>query len=99
MDNFRNEPPAEINGLKTKCFKDYLKSIETDFETGAVTKLTLPSSNVLAFILENDSKVMIRPSGTEPKIKVYIEAIADSREASIELSDELKNKTAKLMGF
>ena len=99
MDTFRTNPPKDINGFKTKCFKDYLISIALDFENNTKSKIDLPSSNVIEFLLENDSKVIVRPSGTEPKIKVYIEAIADSKEASDVLANNLKDCTAKLMGF
>jgi len=99
MSDLRSNPPSEINGLKTKLFRDYLISTETDFETNAKTDISLPSSDVIAYILEGGSKVIVRPSGTEPKIKVYIEAISNSKEASSKLASALKEAMAEMMGF
>jgi phosphoglucomutase len=74
MTNFRNNPPAEIAGSKVKMIKDYetlkMKNIATDAET----VLEMPTtSNVLQFFTEDGTKISVRPSGTEPKIKFYIE--------------------------
>ena len=74
MKDFRNDPPKELAGKKVIVLKDYDVLEAKDLETGNVTKIDLPStSNVLQFILEDGSKVSVRPSGTEPKIKFYME--------------------------
>ena len=99
MDSFRTDTPKEIYGFKVERFNDYLKSVSLNLKDNTESKIDLPSSNVIEFMLENSSKVIIRPSGTEPKIKVYIEAISDNREASLILADNLKERTAELMGF
>ncbi len=99
MDNFRNNPPKEMCGIKTQCFTDYLKSTEINYQTNQTTEITLPSSDVISYLLENGSKVIIRPSGTEPKIKVYIETIGNSKSEAHELSDKLKEYSKKAMGF
>ena len=74
MKDFRNDPPKELAGKKVAVLKDYAVLEAKDLATGDVTKIDLPaSSNVLQFILEDNSKITVRPSGTEPKIKFYME--------------------------
>jgi phosphoglucomutase len=71
MVNYRNHPPKEINGSKVICIKDYLLHQTLDLTTGKTEKIDLPTSDVLQFFTEDGSKVSVRPSGTEPKIKYY----------------------------
>lgn len=71
MDNYRTNPPEKINGTKVILIKDYLESIEKNLATGYTAKIDFPASNVLQFFLEDGSKISVRPSGTEPKIKYY----------------------------
>ena len=71
MDNYRNNPLKSINGIPVIAVFDYLNSIKTDMKTGNQTKINLPSSNVMQFLLEDGTKITARPSGTEPKIKYY----------------------------
>ena len=80
MAELRKNPPAVIGGLKVERFEDYKASTSKDIATGKITELTLPKSNVLAFYLENNCKAIVRPSGTEPKIKTYLTAKAPTRE-------------------
>ena len=74
MTQLRNDPPKEIGGLKVVKFDDYQTSISKDITSGTESAITLPKSNVLAFFLEGGSKAIVRPSGTEPKIKTYFTA-------------------------
>lgn len=77
MTDFRNNPPQEIGGSKVVVWKDYQTLEKTDV-TGVKSKLDMPdTSNVLQWFCEDGTKVSVRPSGTEPKIKFYIE-IKDS---------------------
>ncbi len=78
MTKLREEHPTEIDGLKVLQFDDYQVSTSKNLVTGEVSKITLPKSNVLAFTLEDNAKVIIRPSGTEPKIKAYYTTKADT---------------------
>ena len=74
MKNFRNNPPQEIAGSKVCTIKDYQLLIERDVQTGEKRELDFPAtSNVLQYFTEDGTKVSVRPSGTEPKIKFYIE--------------------------
>ncbi len=73
MSNFRNNPPKDLGGSKVVCWKDYQTLEQTD-ENGNVTKLDMPdTSNVLQWFCSDGTKVSVRPSGTEPKIKFYLE--------------------------
>ena len=73
MTDFRANPPKELGGSKVVLWKDY-KSLEATDEQGNVTKLDMPdTSNVLQWFCNDGTKVSVRPSGTEPKIKFYIE--------------------------
>ena len=74
MKDFRADPPQTLAGKKVSVLKDYAVLEAKDLASGEVTKIDLPAtSNVLQFILEDRSKVTVRPSGTEPKIKFYME--------------------------
>ena len=73
MDNFRANPPKEIGGSKVCIVKDY-KTLEMTGVDGKVSRLDMPEpSNVLQYFTEDGTKISVRPSGTEPKIKFYIE--------------------------
>ena len=73
MEKFRSNPPKEIAGSKVVIAKDY-KTLEQTDANGVVTKLHMPeTSNVLQWVCEDGTKVSVRPSGTEPKIKFYLE--------------------------
>ena len=71
MQSFRENPPREIAGSKVVELLDYQMQVKKNLLTGASEKITLPKSNVLQFITEDESKISARPSGTEPKIKFY----------------------------
>jgi phosphoglucomutase len=72
MDKFRNHPPDEITGSRVVRLLDYKSLEEKNLISGENTKLEFPVSDVLQFYLEDGTKVSVRPSGTEPKIKFYI---------------------------
>jgi phosphoglucomutase len=71
MQSFRENPPKEIAGSKVVELLDYQMQVKKNLLTGTSEKITLPKSNVLQFITEDESKISARPSGTEPKIKFY----------------------------
>jgi phosphoglucomutase len=82
MVRFRKNPPAEINGSKLVCVKDYQNQSSMDVVKGKKSKINLPKSNVLQFILADDSIISVRPSGTEPKIKFYVGTRAELKSPS-----------------
>lgn len=87
MKGLRENPPAQISGVDVVVRKDYADGTVIDCRTGAKSTMELSGSNVLRFELADGTVILVRPSGTEPKIKVYILTIgqdADSRDANIE---------------
>ena len=87
MQSLRAQPPVEIGGVKVAQYKDYSDGTVRDAATGAATPMPLSGSNVLRFELTDGSHIVVRPSGTEPKIKVYIltkGADAAERDANLE---------------
>jgi phosphoglucomutase len=103
MEKFRNNPPAEINGSKVIQLLDYKSLVQKDLTTGKESKLEFPNSDVLQFFLADGSKVSVRPSGTEPKIKFYIsvhdklQSKADFDAVSKTLDEKIKGIEAYLM--
>ncbi len=71
MERLRSKPPKTVGGSEVIGIRDYLTGKAVDLRTGAESGTGCPESNVLYYILEGDNKVVIRPSGTEPKIKIY----------------------------
>lgn len=71
MEGYRNNPPKEISGIKVSQWEDYLKSEQIFILENRSEKINLPKADVLIFSLEDHSKIAVRPSGTEPKIKFY----------------------------
>ena len=82
MTGLRDNPPAEIAGLKVLACADYGLRVAIDCLSGRRVPLTLPKSNVLAYTLEGGAGLIIRPSGTEPKVKGYVTAIGETPEAA-----------------
>ena len=72
MNTLRTAPPAAIAGTAVVARRDYVNGTQTDCVSGAVTQIELKGSNVLRFALSDGTVILVRPSGTEPKIKVYI---------------------------
>ena len=88
MTALRSDPPKEVMGLKLVRLQDYRMKTDTDLVTGGVTPITLPTSNVLKFYYGDSVTVVVRPSGTEPKLKIYHAVRGDSPAEAEEL---LKN--------
>ncbi len=100
MAKFRNTPPTEIVGEKVVEIRDYKTLEAKDLLTGKVTPIDLPKSDVLQFFTETGSKISIRPSGTEPKIKFYFSMkgkIEGGIDESMNRLDEKLNAAAKLL--
>ncbi|MEQ9404400.1 MAG: phospho-sugar mutase [Cyclobacteriaceae bacterium] len=98
MKAFRSNPPEKLAGSAITTINDYQKGIKTHLADGTTEKLDFPESNVLQFITEDESKISIRPSGTEPKIKFYFSVKATGGwKDYFEEIESLKNKTHKLL--
>ena len=95
MDTFRNNIPKDIAGVKILEVRDYETSTQTNLATGEKKPIDLPKSNVIKYILEGNSSAVLRPSGTEPKLKLYL-AISSENEASArELESKISNEVKK----
>ncbi len=88
LNNLRQNAPASIGGIAVKRFEDYLTGIST-LADGTTENITLPKENVLKYVLEDNSWVAIRPSGTEPKCKFYFGVVGQT-------ADEAKDKLKRL---
>ncbi len=97
MTRLRTEGLQKIGGETVTVFTDYLNHIEDNRVTGEKTVLTLPASNVLSFALENGAGVIVRPSGTEPKVKAYITATGKDEAAAKALAARLTDATKALL--
>jgi len=97
LKSLREDSPAEINGQKVLVIKDYLVSKEYDVINEEERAIDLPESNVLQFLLEDDSLVTVRPSGTEPKVKFYFSVTAESNQGADEKLAKLKEAVMELI--
>ncbi len=98
MSQLRENHPSSIGGLNLTAFEDYLSSKATNVVTGETKTINLPKSNVLAFRLENNASVIIRPSGTEPKIKAYYTTTGVDHNEAAELETKLKEDFTNIIG-
>ncbi|MBN2863784.1 MAG: phospho-sugar mutase [Bacteroidales bacterium] len=83
MNGYRSKPPKTINNSKVIRINDYISSVSTDKLTGKETKIDLIKADVLQFFLEDGSKISVRPSGTEPKIKFYFSVNTKLKSAAV----------------
>lgn len=99
MTELRTNPPTEINGHKVVKRDDYDTSVSYDTVNGVENKITLPKSNVLCYYMEDGSSLIVRPSGTEPKIKMYLGSVGKTMESSEKELSLLADVGTKLLGF
>ncbi len=98
MAGLRANAPKTIGGVEVIAVADYAASTKTA-ANGDVEKLTLPKSDVITFYLTDDASVIIRPSGTEPKIKVYYTTKGADKAEATELQAKLSADFTKILGF
>jgi phosphoglucomutase len=101
MKNFRENPPLEINNSSVIYVKDYKKSVSLNMENKKTDTIELPKSDVLQFLLKDGTKISVRPSGTEPKIKFYVSTKGELLSAVDfeKMNKELDNKIDKILKF
>ena len=99
MKSLREKTPKTIAKLKVQSISDYSTSLCTDVKSGKQTKINLPKSNVIALSLDSNCSLIVRPSGTEPKIKIYITAVADNMKNAQTLTDSMANDIKKVLGI
>lgn len=99
MSDVRKNLPDEIAGYKVEKVCDYLLKKEKDLATGEETDIDLPQSNVIALNLSDNNAVIIRPSGTEPKIKLYITAVGKDKENAESVCKKLVVSAQEILGL
>lgn len=97
MTSLRENPPKELAGERVVYIGDYKKSVAYNLDDATESKIDLPKSNVLAYKTDKGNGIIVRPSGTEPKIKAYITAIGSSKAASQELAERLTEQADAFM--
>lgn len=98
MTAVRDNTPKSIAGYDVVKVFDYFLRKETDVATGSVTDIDLPKSNVIALHLADDNAVIIRPSGTEPKIKLYITSVGKDKDNAAEICEKLVVASKEILG-
>ena len=99
MTAVRDNTPKSIAGYDVVKVSDYLLRKETDVATGSVTDIDLPKSNVIALHLADDNAVIIRPSGTEPKIKLYITSVGKDKYNAAKICEKLVVASKEILGI
>lgn len=99
MSSVRENMPETIDKYKVVKVCDYLLKKETDITTGKDSDINLPKSNVISLNLEGDNAVIIRPSGTEPKIKLYITAVGSDKADAEAICESLVKSSKELLGI
>lgn len=99
MASLRADSPAEISGMKVVRFADFKESVEKDIVAGTEKVIELPKSNVLAYYLEGNNAAIVRPSGTEPKIKIYVTAVGKDKADAQRITDLIVDDMKKIMGL
>ncbi len=97
MEDVRKNPPTTVAGKKGLAIRDYQTSVRTELESGKTEEILLPKSNVIYLELEDDNNFIIRPSGTEPKIKLYCLLKGETKEDAEKLSELVKKDIAELV--
>ena len=96
MADLRETVPEYIGGAKVTCVRDYSSRISRNIVDATEAEITLPKSNVLEFVLGESGSIIVRPSGTEPKVKFYYTAVAKTKdEASALLRTFVKQMQSK----
>lgn len=97
LDLLRADEITEVNGVKVVKSFDYKSSTEKDLIANTTSKINLPKSNVLKYILEDDSWFVVRPSGTEPKMKVYLAVKGNSLEDADKQTERFKSSVMAIV--
>lgn len=99
MTAVRDNIPKSIAGYDVVKVSDYLLKKETEIATGSSADIELPKSNVIALHLSGDNAVIIRPSGTEPKIKLYITSVGKNKADATEICEKLVIASKEILGI
>ncbi len=92
-------PPTEIAGSKVTQIANYISSTRTFCDSGKQEVINLPKSDVLEYVLENGSSFIVRPSGTEPKIKIYVSSVGKDEKQANDIADGIKASVKEILGI
>ena len=98
MKKLRSDTPETVAGMSVERESDFLSGISSDKKTGETKKIDLPVADVFAMYFENDCSLIIRPSGTEPKIKAYLTACAATLDEADRIVEKLEKEAGKIFG-
>lgn len=97
MEKLRSNPPTEVAGKRVLAVRDYKKSVRTEVESGKTEKIDLPESNVIYLELDDGNNFVVRPSGTEPKIKLYCLLRGKDKQEADELLEKVKTDIKEIV--
>lgn len=98
MAGLRENAPTQLAGYAVQGICDYEASTDTDLVTGETAEINLPKSNVLSYSLEGGNAAIVRPSGTEPKIKLYLTSVGKTQEDALNIMDKIEADAKALLG-
>ncbi len=98
MAGLRKNAPTQLAGYAVQGICDYEASTDTDLVTGETAEINLPKSNVLSYSLEGGNAAIVRPSGTEPKIKLYLTSVGKTQEDALSIMDKIEEDAKALLG-
>ncbi|MGN0453135.1 MAG: phospho-sugar mutase [Ruminococcus sp.] len=97
MTSLRENAPTELAGYKVVGVSDYQQSVSIDKETGKTETIDLPRSNVLSYALEGGNAAIVRPSGTEPKIKLYLTSVGKDKDDALTIMANIEKSAEALL--
>ncbi len=98
VDGLKVNPAKEFDIYKVSSVRDYSKNVKTDIATGAVSEIGSPLTNCVYYELENGSFICVRPSGTEPKLKIYFSVKSRNKQEAEEALEKMQAAAKKLLG-
>ncbi|MDR0898990.1 MAG: phospho-sugar mutase [Lactobacillaceae bacterium] len=97
MNKFRSKGPSKIGDYQIQTVQDYELRVEKNLENGKTKKITLPQANVIKYLFEDGSWIALRPSGTEPKLKIYVGVVGDTLQAANQKLGEIQSHMEALL--
>ncbi|MDR2660809.1 MAG: phospho-sugar mutase [Lactobacillaceae bacterium] len=97
MANFRQKGPKSVGEFPVRTVQDFQLRLEKNIITGETKKISLPSANVIKYLFEDDSWIALRPSGTEPKLKIYIGVVGESKQQAADKIVHFEDNIKKLI--
>ena len=97
VDGLKANPATEFDIYKVASVRDYSKNLKTDLDTGAVTEICSPLTNCVYYELENGSFICVRPSGTEPKLKIYYSVKSRNKAEAEEALEKMQAAVKKIL--